>query len=90
MSYFDSDEFRTKQKAFEQEIIRNYYRMDWDRLTHRRSWDARPEHLKELHRSFEYLRGNFPCTGEQAEQFLAEMERVRNALVTVYCDLPKA
>ena len=89
MSNFNSDEFRAQQRAFEREIIRNYYRMDWEGLT-QLSWDARPEHLKELHRSFEYLRTNFPCTGEQAEQFLAEMERIRNALVTVYSNLPEA
>lgn len=89
MSNFNSDEFRAQQRAFEREIIRNYYRMDWVGLT-KLSWDARPEHLKELHRSFEYLCANFPCTDGQAKLFQAEMDRVRKALATVYGDLRKA
>lgn len=88
MRYFDTDMFYKEQRAFEQEIVCNYYRDDWIRLSGR-SWEDRPDHLKELHCSFEFLRANFPLDGEQADEFRAEMERVRNALKAEYDTINK-
>lgn len=83
IDHFDTQAYRNEQRALESLIIHNYYRIDWCRLTGSR-WEDRPAHLVELHNAFEYLRKVFPVTREQADEFRAEMERVRDALAVEY------
>ena len=87
-TYYDFDLFRKRRDALKTDVIRHCYFDDWARITGNRSLDERPERLKNLHHQFEALCfGGFPLTEEQAENWLEELARVRDALKGEYKSL---